>query len=219
MAATGPDLIVNSVVANWTYPNTGNNQGSSTLTKNGTGWMLLNGSDIYTGGTVINGGNLPDGEHCGIRVPASLTASGLLDLNGFSLSVGAFSGSGTIDNVTAGGGVTLTVGSGGGSGVFSGTLQNTTGTIALVKAGNGTQTLSGANTYLGTTTVNGGTLLAANTAALPSWQNAGTITVSGAGSTLALQGGTAAGISAGEYQHGFEQRDLPGGHEPRHPGR
>ncbi len=110
-----------------------------------------------------------------------------------SLTVGAFSGSGTIDNVTAGGGVTLTVGSGGGSGVFSGTLQNTTGTIALMKAGNGTQTLSGANTYLGTTTVNGGTLLAANTAALPSWQNAGTITVSGAGSTLALQGGTAAG--------------------------
>ena len=110
----------------------------------------------------------------------SLTASGLLDLNGFSLSVGAFSGSGTIDNVTAGGGVTLTVGSGGGSGVFSGTLQNTTGTIALVKAGNGTQTLSGANTYLGTTTVNGGTLLAANTAALPSWQNAGTITVGAA---------------------------------------
>ncbi|HPP51673.1 MAG TPA: autotransporter-associated beta strand repeat-containing protein, partial [Thermoguttaceae bacterium] len=55
---------------------------------------------------------------------------------------------------------TLTVGAANGSGSFSGTLRDAgTGVLALVKAGSGTQTLSGNNTYTGTTTIRAGTLL------------------------------------------------------------
>ncbi len=56
--------------------------------------------------------------------------------------------------VTTTGAYTLTVSSGN----FAGKLQNGTGTLSLTKQGNGTLTLSGANSYTGATTVSGGTL-------------------------------------------------------------
>jgi fibronectin-binding autotransporter adhesin len=55
--------------------------------------------------------------------------------------------------------VTLTIGVNNGSGNFSGALTQSVGqTMALVKQGSGTQTLSGKNTYAGATTVSAGTL-------------------------------------------------------------
>ena len=54
------------------------------------------------------------------------TVNGALDLNQFSASMSSLTGSGTIDTV-AGGTPTLTVQ----SGIFSGTLQNTAGSLAL----------------------------------------------------------------------------------------
>ena len=52
----------------------------------------------------------------------------------------------------------LTVGNGNGSGTFSGIIQNTSGTLTLVKTGSGAQYLAGANTYGGGTQINSGIL-------------------------------------------------------------
>lgn len=69
--------------------------------------------------------------------------------------VDALNGAGTI--LTGGG---ITVGVDNGSGSFSGIIGNSNygSAYSITKAGSGTQTLSGANTYTGSTTVSAGTL-------------------------------------------------------------
>ena len=56
----------------------------------------------------------------------------------------------------------LTIGNSGLSGTFSGTIQNSSGTLSLVKTGSGTQVLSGVNTYAGGTTISAGSLQLGN---------------------------------------------------------
>jgi len=80
-----------------------------------------------------------------------------------------------VDTTASSGTPTLTVGANGNSGSFSGVIQNTAGTLALIKSGAGTLTLSGANTYSGGTTLNAGILSVGNNSALSS----GTITLNG----------------------------------------
>ena len=62
------------------------------------------------------------------------------------------------------------------------------GTGSLTKIGAGTLTLSGSNTYLGTTAVNAGTLLATQAASLPNYMSSGSVSVAG-GATLAVEAG------------------------------
>ena len=72
-----------------------------------------------------------------------------------AVSVDALTGAGTVQdswNVA-----TLTVGVAGGSGSFSGVIQQNA--MNLVKNGSGTQTLNGTISYTGSTTVNNGTLV------------------------------------------------------------
>ncbi len=82
--------------------------------------------------------------------------NGTLKLNGFSQSINGLSGAGTVDGVS--GTPTLTVGSRDATSSFTGIIKNTAGTLALTKVGTGTETLSGANTYSGLTTVTAGRL-------------------------------------------------------------
>jgi len=90
------------------------------------------------------------------------TTDGTFDLNGYSQTIGGLqdAGSGNRQVINSGAGAsTLTINNTDNY-TFAGVIQ---GNINLVKQGTGTQTLSGQNTYTGTTTVTGGTLALSST--------------------------------------------------------
>lgn len=82
-------------------------------------------------------------------------------------------------DITLGANTLTLTGNGSGTGTSSSVIS---GTGSLVKTGTGTWTLSGANTFSGTTTISGGTLAIASEANLganPAAANAGQLTLSG----------------------------------------
>ncbi|MCE9613511.1 MAG: autotransporter-associated beta strand repeat-containing protein [Lentisphaerae bacterium] len=138
--------------------------GAFALTKDGANTVTLSSSSAndYTGDTTITAGTLklgvanaiPNGGSAG-----NVSVAGTLDLSGDSETINGLSGAGTVDNSMVGGPYTLTVGDNNQSSVFSGTITDTSGTLALTKTGSGTLTLSGgANAYSGATTVDEGRL-------------------------------------------------------------
>jgi autotransporter-associated beta strand protein len=137
--------------------------GAVSLNKQGTGMLVLDQANTYTGNTVISNGTLKVATASAIPTGTSkgdvvVGGAGVLDVNSTSITINGLSGNGTVDTV-AGGNPTLTVGNNGASSTFSGTLQNSSGSLALTKTGNGTLTLSGAASALtGQLQVNGGTL-------------------------------------------------------------
>ncbi len=135
--------------------------------------------------------------------------AGTLRLNGNSVAIGGLSTSGSATtNVVENGSASnasLTINNGTGN-VFAGVIQNgSTGTLSIVKNGNGLLQLSNVNTYTGTTTINAGTVQLINAAGgtLPSTSNivlnGGTLQISksqtikditiGAGATLIVDNG------------------------------
>jgi fibronectin-binding autotransporter adhesin len=151
---------------------TDNPNGGGGLTVTGQGTVVLSGVNTYQGnGTTLNGGGeLKLGSSTGVSSATSLyVASGTFDMAGFSPTVVDLYGNGTIDNLE-GGSSTLTV-LGGASSTYSGVIQNTAGTVGLAYAGTGTVTLTGANTYGGTTTVSSGTLIIGAAGSLPANNN------------------------------------------------
>jgi outer membrane autotransporter protein len=123
--------------------------GGGALVKNGTGTLLLSGTNSFTGTTTVNAGNLQLKNSAAIADTAAVTvtAPGSLELLS-SEAIGSLAGSGNT-NLNAN---TLTTGGDGTSTTYSGNL---TGAGSLVKTGAGIFTTSGANTYTGTTTVTG----------------------------------------------------------------
>jgi fibronectin-binding autotransporter adhesin len=89
----------------------------------------------------------------------TLLADGRLDLNGQNETVGSLGSAAAAANIQLGAG-TLTTGGDNSSTTFAGVIAGSGG---LTKAGTGTFTLTGANTYTGTTSVNAGTLLLGGT--------------------------------------------------------
>lgn len=129
------------------------------------GTLKLNGSNTYSGDTVINSGNLTTELGSGANfIPNGLGKGNLylgatasLGIPQTNETINGLNGSGTV-NSPNGGTSTLTLGDGNASGSFAGLLTNTGAALSLIKMGSGTQTLTGSSNYTGTTTVNGGTL-------------------------------------------------------------
>jgi fibronectin-binding autotransporter adhesin len=131
--------------------------GAGTLVQSGAGSTTVSSTgNSGTWGTTVGSGSLVVGTGSALGTGPISTTGGVLDLDGYSPSTSSLSGNGgTIDNVTAGGGVTITANQTANS-TFGGTIANTSGTVALVKTGAGNLTLAGTGTYDGGTTVLGG---------------------------------------------------------------
>ncbi|RYD90868.1 MAG: hypothetical protein EOP50_15240, partial [Sphingobacteriales bacterium] len=148
------------VIADVIKDSTGAGGGAVGFTKMGGNTLTLSGANTYSGGTIVRGGTLQasgSGTFGTATNALTINAGAAVDLNGTNQSVGALNGGGTVINDLAGTS-TLTISNELAGGNFSGTIADGIGTVAVVKTGDGFQTLSGASTYTGTTTINAGTL-------------------------------------------------------------
>ncbi|MGJ7485876.1 autotransporter outer membrane beta-barrel domain-containing protein [Variovorax sp. LT2P21] len=160
----------------------GQSGGSQSLTKTGAGTLELTAANSYSGGTAIQGGvlDMNGASALGSGAVQVDAGAGLRMSNAATLATQAVTNQGSVDvsNVTAGtaigslsgngdvrlGARSLTVGGLNANDTIGGVIQD--GGVAggtggnLVKTGTGTLTLTGANSYTGTTTVASGTLLA-----------------------------------------------------------
>ena len=178
-------------------------QGSGTFTKTGAGSLLFgaNGStwtiSMAAGSLIdVEGGTLRNeysngawGNNLSSLYVAGSATVDLWDSAG-GITVDALNGAGTVQHTSFGGTENFTVGVNGGSGTFSGLITDTSGhALTLVKKGNGTQVLSGNNSYSGGTTLNAGVLSFANGAL-----GFGAVSITG-NSTLQWSGGNTQDVS------------------------
>ena len=133
------------------------------VSKLGSNTLTLTGTNTYAGGTTINGGTLQLGNVSALGSGSVTLSAGTLDLDGYSPSLGALSGSaGSTVTTSVAGPAALTTNTSTGNSTFAGVITNGSGTVSLTKTGSGTLALSGANTYTGSTTISGGTLSIGN---------------------------------------------------------
>jgi autotransporter-associated beta strand protein len=164
--------------------------GTNGFEKIGSGTLMINAAEAYTGDTVLSDGNIRF--NASDYLPATSVLSmlgGTLQMMGYSQTLGGLDGTnGTVEcgfqslesNV-----LTLAV-AGSQSYSFGGLLRDggTSNSLNLVKTGTGTQAFSGANDYSGTTTVSSGTLIGGADGAF----GASSLTVAD-GAALVLSGG------------------------------
>jgi fibronectin-binding autotransporter adhesin len=143
----GETLIVNDALS-----------GTGGLSKAGAGLLKLSAANTYSGTTLLSAGTLQLGIANAIGSSSALTlTSGSFDMNSFSDTVGALSGSANIINLASS--KILTVDQGSVANTYSGIIAGAGSlTVGSSSSDSGTLTLSGVNTFSGTTTVAFGTL-------------------------------------------------------------
>lgn len=130
------------------------------LTKMGAGGLRINQAGSWTGVTTVSQGALYNNINNGVSTLSSLAVApgAVFDMLGRSQSILSISGAGTIRNRSTTTAQALTI-TGAAISTFSGTLTNTDAALHFVVNGSGTQlSLTGTNSYNGTTTVTAGTL-------------------------------------------------------------
>ena len=200
ISAKGGSTVVtyNGVISNL-------NGETGSFAKQGGGTLALGGVSTYAGDTSINNGTLqlttgnnrlPTGTTVNVGQSASANV-GIFDLNGQGqqiaglISVTGTNASTTAKNtVTSAAAATLTLSGSGTYAYGDSTAANSgvlTGALAVSKTGSGTQTLGDANTYVGATSIAGGTLLLSSNGSI---LGSTSVQVSGTGA-LTLQNSTA----------------------------
>ncbi|MFH1982930.1 MAG: autotransporter-associated beta strand repeat-containing protein [Pseudomonadota bacterium] len=158
------------------------------MTKTTGGAVTLSGANTYTGTTLVSAGTLQLAGGSAIAdtgaVSIANVSGAILDLGNSSEVIGSLAGGGGAGGAVTLGSGTLTTGDAS-STAFDGVIS---GTGNITKQGAGTFTLSGTNTYTGTTTVNTGTLalgasnVLADTSSLS--VNGGTFAIAGNSDTV-----------------------------------
>jgi autotransporter-associated beta strand protein len=135
--------------------------GSGGLTQAGN-ILRLSAAQSYTGPKQITGSYLvlptTVGNGLSSSTVVTIDSGGDLDISNQAQTIAGLAGAGTVDSFGGtSGNLTLQVAAGQ-TYTFSGTLGGGDPAFAVTKSGSGTEILTGANTYMGATTVNGGTL-------------------------------------------------------------
>ncbi len=204
----GTDLSVGVGLTNGSSKEGG---GVASLFKTGPGLMLLSTTDSYTGGTTINQGTLefsiPKGMPStgAVSVASSAVLAVAVGGSGYSLTG---SGSGTLPGLIGGtggqgaavtwnAGALLGIDTANASAIYAGNI--TSGPSGLVKLGANALTLTGSNTYAGSTTISAGTLQQGAAGAVPA-------------TSVVLNGGATAGVlDLGGYDLGINTLNGSGG--------
>ncbi|UFW57512.1 autotransporter-associated beta strand repeat-containing protein [Bradyrhizobium diazoefficiens] len=99
------------------------------------GTLILSGANTYSGPTIVDAGTLQAGSTSAFGSNSAVTVAGgaVLDLAGFSNVIGSLAGAGTVSN--SGGAATLIAGGDNTSKIFSGTIRDGAGSLALTKTG------------------------------------------------------------------------------------
>jgi len=204
---TGSSQIIDSNAKTVTLTGTLSGSGNLTLGNNGTNnTIALQMTNTMTSGTITfasGGGNtsrIRTGNFGNANVNWVLNSANnktSLEFGNGTISFGSMTGSGDLLQSTAG---TTTVSAGalnGANDIFSGTLRQGNGSniIAFTKVGNGTQTLSGANTFTGGANLNGGLVN------LGIVQNGTTSGPLGASGTISFGGGTMQYSSVNQFDY------------------
>jgi len=162
--------------------------------------FILSGANTFTGNVNLNGGVVVELTSNNPLQNNLVTVNGASNLQiGANNVLGGLAGNGLV-SVSAGS-PTLTLGNNNGNHSFSGVIS---GNLSIVKNGTGSLTLSGANTYTGSTTINNGSIIAANSNALGTIGSvqinaSGVLTVSNANlgaATINLNGGILSGAGS-----------------------
>lgn len=173
-------VTVDTGANNYTFSGAGQIAGGTSLVKVNSGTLILATANTYTGGTIVSNGvvqlAIDEGvSSAGVNTnDLTINSPGVFDLNNFSNTVNGLNGNGTVD-ITGGGTSTLLIGYNGDSGVFSGRIQNSNGSLGIFKTGSGMETLTASNSYIGPTTIDNGTLRVTNSCALGAGNSAVTI--------------------------------------------
>ncbi len=177
------------------------NTGRGALTKEGSGKLTLSGNNTRMGATTVTAGTLRLEGGNALNDNATVALNNATSGNTARLeiagneTIGALSGRGTVD-IEANRRLTIHNNSLNASDdtTYNGVIEGASA-AGLTKTGQRKLTLGGANTYAGTTLVEGGTLAVSNSSGLGAATGAGNDTTVSSGATLALSSTTSINVS------------------------